>query len=189
MKRHQALKIIAENLKKSDLVISTTGMISRELFSTGERKGNFYMVGSMGLATPVALGITLANPWKKVISVEGDGSILLNLGIISLAAFLKPKNLLIVVLDNEVYASTGGQPTISPKVNLEKIAQSAGFRNTKKVETNNSFRNSLKKFLKNKGPSFLLTKVDKSQLEDVLRVSLTPEQIRDRFQKVCHQKP
>lgn len=183
MKKYEALKIITDNLKKNNLLVSTTGMISRELFSTGDRPRNFYMIGSMGLATPFALGIALTNLKKKVIVIEGDGSILLNLGIIPTVSVLKPKNLIVIVLDNEIYASTGGQPTISKKVNIEKFAKTTNFKNVKRVKTKKSFENYLKKFFQKTGPTFLLAKVEKPQLERIPRISLTPEEIKERFQK------
>lgn len=184
MKRHEVLKIIVDNIGKKDLIFSTTGMISRELFAVGDRPQNFYLLGSMGLTTPVALGLAMVKNKRKVIAIEGDGSLLLNLGVIPLVSVLKNENFLLVVLDNEVYGSTGGQPTISSVVSLEKIAQAAGFRNVKRAKTKKSFEGFLKQLLKIYGPSFLLAKVDKFQLEKIPRISLDPEAIKDRFKKV-----
>lgn len=181
MKRYEALKIISENIAKNDLVFSTTGMISRELFTIGDRPQNFYLLGSMGLATPVALGLAMVKSKRKIVAIEGDGSMLLNLGVIPLVSALKNKNFLLVVLDNEVYASTGGQPTISKEVNLEKIALGAGFLNVKKAKTKKMFEVYLQQFLKTQGPSFLLAKVGKSQLEKTPRISLAPQAIKERF--------
>lgn len=185
MKRHEALKIISEHIAKNHLVFSTTGMISRELFAVGDRSGNFYLLGSMGLASPVALGLAMVKSKRKVIAIEGDGSMLLNLGVIPLVSAWKERsrNFLLIVLDNEVYASTGGQPTISKEVNLEKIAFGAGFLNVKKAKTKKMFENYLKQLLKTSGPSFLLAKVEKSQLEKIPRISLGPEAIKKRFTK------
>ena len=183
MKRHEALKVISENIGGDALVLSTTGMISRELFLISDRPQNFYLLGSMGLTTPVALGMALAKPQKRVIAIEGDGSILLNLGVIPTVSTLGYNNFLLIVLDNEVYASTGGQPTISSRINLEKISQAVGFKNTKKTETKESLAESLKEFLAVPGPSFILVKVESSQLEGTPRISLNPEEIKERFKK------
>ncbi len=183
MKRHEVLKIISGNIGKNDLIFSTTGMISRELFAVGDRPQNFYLLGSMGLTAPVALGLAMVKNKRKVIAIEGDGSMLLNLAVIPLTAVLKNKNFLLVVLDNEVYGSTGGQPTISSAVSLEKIAQATGFRNIKRAKTKKSFEEFLKQLLKTPGPSFLLAKVEKFQLEKIPRISLGPEAIKNRFKK------
>lgn len=181
MKRQEALEIILDSLGKNDLAIFTTGMISREAFATDDRLANFYMVGSMGLVSPLALGVALNEPKRKVIAVEGDGSMLLNLGSMPMVAAEKPSNFLHLVLDNESYESTGGQSSISGKIDLAKLATAADYKNVKKVKTAQSLRKALEKLLKNKGPNFLLVKVESSHLEGVPRVSHSPEEIKERF--------
>ena len=113
MNRSQALKIILPNLEESDLCIFTTGFISRRAFAIKDRKANFYMIGSMGLVSSLGLGIAL-NTNKKVIIFDGDGSLLMDMGTMAMIANYKPENLFHIALDNEVYNSTGGQPTRMP---------------------------------------------------------------------------
>ena len=98
-------------------------MISREVFFTNDRPGNFYMIGSMGLLSSFGLGLALQFPEKKVYILEGDGSALMSLGTLPLIATESPKNLFHVILDNEAYESTGSQPSISSKVDLDEIAK------------------------------------------------------------------
>jgi len=181
MKRHEAIKIIFEGLT-NELVITTTGMISREAFSAEDRKENFYMVGSMGLVTPVALGAALSLN-KKVIGIEGDGSMFLNLGSLSMVGSRKPENLITIVLDNGCYESTGGQYCISTELDLNSIAKSCGYINTAKVEFEKSLKEKFKLFLEKTGPSFLLVKVEVSRQEAVPRVKHSPEEIKERFIK------
>lgn len=181
MKRHQALEIILKNLSKNDLAVFTTGMISREAFAAKDRGENFYMLGSMGLVSPLALGIALNEPKRKVIAVEGDGSMLLNLGSMPMVAAENPSNFLHLVLDNESYESTGSQPSISGQIDLAKLATAAGYRNVKKVRTLQNLRMAFERLLKSKGPNFLLVKVESSHLEGVPRVSHAPEEIKERF--------
>lgn len=186
MKRHEVLKIISENVSPDDLIFSTTGMISRELFAVGDRPQNFYLLGSMGLTSPLALAVAIIKPQKRVVAVEGDGSMLLNLGIIPAVSALKNRcrNFLLIVVDNGVYGSTGNQPTISSAVALEKIAKAAGFRNVERTTTRKTFQDSLGCLLKKTGPSFLLAKVDRSNLEKIPRISFSPNEIKERFIKI-----
>ena len=83
---------------------------------TGQRPQNFYMLGSMGLAIPIALGVALAQPGRGIVALEGDGSLLMQLGCLTTVAALGPKNLVIVVMDNGCYQITGGQPTATAAV-------------------------------------------------------------------------
>lgn len=181
MKRHEALKVILENLT-NELVITTTGMISREAFSAKDRPENFYMVGSMGLVTPLSLGIVL-NCKKKVIGIEGDGSMFLNLGSMAMVGAENPDNLITIVIDNGCYESTGGQRCISQEVDLAKLAESSGYLNVTTVEHEESLKEKLSIFLNKAGPNFILVKVDSSRQESIPRVFLTPEEIKERFAK------
>ena len=125
--RYTAIQAILRRVNPEDLVLSTTGMISREVFVTNDRAGNFYMIGSMGLLSSFGLGLALQFPEKKVYILEGDGSALMSLGTLPLIATESPKNLFHVILDNEAYESTGSQPSISSKVDLDEIAEGSGY--------------------------------------------------------------
>ena len=121
MNRREAIKMIFDKLDDEDIALFTTGMISREAFGIKDRGMNFYMIGSMGLLSSVALGIAL-NTTKKVFIFDGDGSALMDLGTMSMFGAVSPKNLVPIVLDNESYLSTGGQPTISSKMVLLRLS-------------------------------------------------------------------
>ena len=86
------------------------------------------MIGSMGLASSIGLGVALKNPKKQIFVFDGDGNILLNLGSLVTIGSLKPKNLIHIVFDNNSHESTGGQPTSISKINLEKIAKAANYK-------------------------------------------------------------
>ena len=109
--RYQAIEKILEHAQADDLILSTTGMISREVFMTQDRPGNFYMIGSMGLLSSFGLGLALLTPEKRAFVLEGDGSALMSLGTLPLIAVEAPANLVHVILDNEAYESTGAQPS------------------------------------------------------------------------------
>jgi thiamine pyrophosphate-dependent acetolactate synthase large subunit-like protein len=104
-------KRLVAKLKKDEAVIGGVGNTNFDLWSAGRRPQNFYMLGSMGLAIPIALGVALAQPRRHVIALEGDGSLLMQLGCLTTIAALKPVNLTMVVMDNGLYQITGGQPT------------------------------------------------------------------------------
>lgn len=120
MKRIDAIKKIMENVKE-EIVISSTGMISRELCAVKDRPRNFYMMGSMGSALAIGLGIAL-NSKHKVIVISGDGAVLMSLGTLVLHKKLNPKNLIHFILDNNCHSSTGGQLTCSDSIDFSKLA-------------------------------------------------------------------
>lgn len=186
MKRSEALKILLTQLSEKELVVTTTGMTSREAFSAKDREGNFYMLGSMGLVTPLSLGLALNCPDKKIIAIEGDGSVLLNLGSLAMVGAEQSTNLLTIVLDNGTYESTGGQKCISQNLNLSKIAKAIGYKNVFFAEDTDSLSVKMSKLLKLKGPNFLLIKIESSHEEGIPRVSHTPEQIKERFIKALN---
>ena len=180
MIRKEAVKIIAKNAGKNPIV-SANGFMSRDLFEMNDKKSNFYMIGSMGLASSIGLGIALKNPKKQVFVFDGDGNILMNLGSLVTIGSLKPKNLIHVVFDNNSHESTGGQPTNSSQINLEKIAKVVNY-NIFVVQSKTKLMSVLKNIKKLQGPIFLLVKISPSK-ERSKRVSWDPKTIRDRVMK------
>ena len=116
-------------------LISNIGFPSRELFSVKDRPENFYMLGSMGLASSIGLGLALARPERRVMVLDGDGSVLMNLGTLATIAHHAPENYLLVILDNCCYGSTGSQPTCTHLgTDLAALAVAAGVKNVKEVD-------------------------------------------------------
>lgn len=122
MKRLSAIKKIISRLNPEDIVVSSNGMISREVFHVCDRPRNFYMMGSMGSALAIGLGIAYARPDLKVIVISGDGAVLMSLGTCALHHKLNLPNLWHYILDNNCYDTTGGQPTCSDAVNFTRLA-------------------------------------------------------------------
>jgi len=164
-------------------VIHANGYICRESFNIKDREENFYMIGSMGLASSIGLGVAINRPDQKTIIIDGDGNVLMSMGTLAMIAAAAPKNLLHVVIDNEAYESTGNQRSLSNLVSLEKIAQSAGYLQTKKVTSKNRIREAFQELMGKDGPSFLLIKVEPSFDKSTGRVHHTPEEITARFMK------
>lgn len=163
-------------------VIICNGFPSREAHKIADRSTHFYMIGSMGNAPAIALGVALAKPNKRVITFDGDGNVLMGMGTVATVGALKPKNFIHVVFDNEVYGTTGNQPTISSVVPLEKVAKSAGYVNVERVLDRDDLIYEFKDMLKKDGPSMLLIKVNEF-VEDAGRVLLDPPDIARRFMK------
>lgn len=119
--RREAIEMIAERIEEEDIIVSTTGMISRELYDYKDRPLNFYMMGSMGNSLAVGLGMAL-NINRHIVVISGDASALMSLGTMVLHNKLRPENLTHYILDNECHSSTGGQKTCSRAVNFEFLA-------------------------------------------------------------------
>ncbi len=164
-------------------VIHANGYICRESFNIKDREGNFYMIGSMGLASSIGLGVAVSCPSKKTIIIDGDGNVLMSMGTLAMIAAAAPKNLLHIVIDNEAYESTGNQRSLSNSVSLEKVAQSAGYLQVKKVTNKNYIKGAFQELTEKDGPSFLLIKVEPSFDKSTGRVNHTPEEITARFMK------
>ena len=162
-------------------IISANGFISRDLFEVCDKSSNFYMIGSMGLASSIGLGVALKNPRKSVFIFDGDGNVLMNLGSLTTIASQKPKNLIHIVFDNSVHESTGGQPTNSNFVNIEKIAKACNYNHTFTVRTENNLLKILDKIKKLKGPIMILVKIQQSKGKKSKRVNILPVDIKERF--------
>ena len=132
LSREEAIKIVVDKLREDDIVVSTTGMISRELFEYREAKqqghgADFLTVGSMGHASQIALGIALQKPERRVFVFDGDGALLMHMGGMAIIGDYCPKNLVHIVFNNGAHDSVGGQPTVGQKIDIEAIAKAVGY--------------------------------------------------------------
>ena len=168
----------------NELVVVCNGMIGREAFTAKDREANFYMIGSMGLALSIGLGVAMVKPKRRVVVLDGDGNVLMGMGVLASVGAAAPKNLLHVVLDNEAHGSTGDQKTISGQVRLEDVAKAAGYKFAARVDAAR-LAAELPGFLKREGPAMLLVKVDKGNMHGIARVSHEPPEIAARFAKAC----
>jgi sulfopyruvate decarboxylase subunit beta len=177
MERIDAIKKISSELS-NELVVCNIGFPSRELYYVKDSTNHFYMLGSMGLASSIGLGLALSNK-RKVIVFDGDGSVLMNLGSLVTIFNQKPINLILVVLDNECYGSTGSQCTYAANIDLGKVAKAIGFE--KIFFFDNKTKNfSFQDVLNSDGPVFVHFKVEPGNA-DVPVIPLTPLDIRERF--------
>lgn len=179
--RAQAMEAILGLLTDQPVIICN-GFPSREAHKIADRPTHFYMIGSMGVAAAIGLGVALAKPKKQVVVFDGDGNVLMGMGTLATVGALKPKNFIHVVFDNEVYGSTGNQPTISNVVRLEQVAKAAGYTHVERVREREDIVYEFKDMLAKEGPSMLLIKVNEF-VEDVERVLHDPPEITKRFMK------
>ena len=178
MIRKEAVKIIAEYAKDNP-IISANGFISRDLFELSDKDSNFYMIGSMGLSSSIALGVALKNPKKKVFCFDGDGNLLMNLGTLVTIGSEKPRNLIHVIFDNEVHESTGGQPTNLKNIDLVKIAKASNYKVFKAI-TKKQIDRVFEQIEHISGPILFIIKVERSNIVSK-RVEPNPNRIRQRF--------
>ena len=181
MIRKTAIAIALEHIEFDDRIISANGFISRDLFSISDTRSAFYMIGSMGLASSIGLGIALKDPGRKVFVFDGDGNILMNLGSLTTIGSLKPKNLVHVVFDNSVHESTGSQPTNTNFVSIEKIAKACNYNHTFTARTENNFLKILHKIKKLKGPIMIVVKIQQTNDKKSARVNYEPVEMKERF--------
>ena len=163
-----------------DPVAHANGYICRESFSLADRPQSFYMIGSMGLAPAIGLGLALTQPARRAVVFDGDGNLLMNLGILAMIAAQRPANFVHLVFDNEVYGSTGNQASLSRGVRLDRLAAAVGFATATAVTEPWALESALRAALATDGPHFVLVKVTAEEA-DVPRIPYTPAVLRDRF--------
>ena len=161
-------------------VVCANGYPSREACAVADRPQNFYMIGSMGLAGPIGLGVALGRPDRRTVVFDGDGNVLMSLGALANIAALAPRNFIHCVFDNEVYGSTGNQVSPSRQVRLDGVAAAAGYRTVAAVDDAEAVTAAMRRMLMSDGPHFLLVKVTREEA-DVPRIPHAPAALRDRF--------
>ena len=164
-------------------VVCANGFISRWACSVRDRPSHFYMIGSMGLASSIGLGIATARPEQPVAVLDGDGNVLMNLGQLPMIATTRPNRFFHFVIDNGVYASTGNQPTISPEVALEEIAAASGYARVARVRERAALHERVAEFVRAEGPSLLLVETVPESGPPAPRIPLTPEEMTARMRR------
>ena len=180
MSREEAIQSVAAALGEKDCIVSTTGMISRELFEyrTAMNEGHerdFLTVGSMGHASQIALGIALAKQDRKVWCFDGDGASIMHMGSMAIVANKAAKNYIHVVFNNGAHDSVGGQPTVGLKIDLSKVAEAVGYKRTISVSLKSQLDTALKEVNSIDGPVLLEIKVKKGNRKDLGRPTTTPQ--------------
>lgn len=186
--REDAIQTVVGFLNDDDMVVSTTGKSSRELFEYREKKnqghGNdFLTVGSMGHSSSIALGIALNNCNKKIFVFDGDGAILMHMGAIALIGSEKPKNFYHIMFNNSAHESVGGLPTVMSNIDMMNIALSCGYNSVFNASNRGELREVLPKFIESEGPVFLNIDINIESRKDLGRPTTTPIENKNDFMK------
>jgi thiamine pyrophosphate-dependent acetolactate synthase large subunit-like protein len=182
MSRADLSKRLVGKLKNDEAVVGGIGWTNFELWGAGFRPQNFYMLGSMGLAFPIAHGVAIAQPNRRVFGLEGDGSLLMQVGALGTIASRGPKNLVMIVWDNGAYQITGGQPSTSATVaDLVGLARASGLEKAFWAEDEVHFDQLIDRSLSEDGPFFIAAKIDSQK--PAATTHRDPVQIRERFMR------
>ncbi len=186
--REEAIEIIINELNPDDIVVSTTGVASRELFEYRTKKSqshekDFLTVGGMGHASQIALGISLFKKNRTVFCIDGDGALIMHMGALAVNANNAGDNFKHIVINNCAHDSVGGQPTVGDKIDIRGIATSAGYRWSKKVSTIEEIIKTIQEMIEVKGPALLEIQVKKGFRKDLGRPTINPKENKKSFMK------
>ena len=186
MSREEALQTVVDTLRVNDIVVSTTGKLSRELFEYREAKGeghdkDFLTVGSMGHSISIAMGVALAKPDRLVYCLDGDGAAIMHLGALTGVGASGIKNIRHIVFNNGAHESVGKQPTVAFQIDLPKIATGCGYKKAFTVSDIAGLKQVLGTFRNEEGPVFLEIKVNLASREDLGRPTRTTHENKEDF--------
>tara|TARA_Y100001954_G_scaffold60903_1_gene66362 strand:+ start:152 stop:706 length:555 start_codon:yes stop_codon:yes gene_type:complete len=184
MNRFDLLKTIESQLKNK-LVICNIGLPSQELYKINDKPNYFYMLGSMGLSSSIGLGLAISQK-KDVISIDGDGSVLMNMSTLSTIGNRAPNNFTLLIIDNGSYGSTGDQRTFtSERTSLKEVAIASGCKKVIECSGKKTASELLKAFKDKKNSYVIISKVNSGNIK-VKPIPLNPITIRDRFRKLIN---
>ena len=192
MTREEAIRIVASTSGQSDVIVGTTGMISRELFEYREsvnegHERDFLTVGAMGHASQIALGIAMEKTDRRVWCFDGDGASIMHMGSMAIVASKTPKNYVHVIFNNGAHDSVGGQPTVGHVIDLTGIAKAVGYKRTICVDSKETLIAALKLIKEADGPILFEIKVKKGNRKDLGRPTTTPIQNKEALMKFLNE--
>ena len=184
LRREEAIDTVAAALDEGDVIVSTTGMISRELFEYRTTQGqgherDFLTVGSMGHASQIALGIALEKPGRRIWCFDGDGAVLMHMGSLAIIGQQAPANYVHVVFNNGAHDSVGGQPTVGQRIDLPAVAKAVGYKAVFSVDSAEALQSVLPQVKTQQGPVLLQVLVRKGNRKDLGRPTTTPVQNKE----------
>ena len=178
--RYAVLERMLDLLPENAGVVATTGKTSRELYTIADRPQHMYLVGSMGGAAGMGMGVALGVD-KPIVVVDGDGAALMKLGTLASIGAAAPTNLIHLVLDNASYDSTGGQPSVSEGVNFAAAAVACGYARGVALDSVSAFDSALIEALQNQGPHLIHVRIAPGSLSDLGRPTIAPSDVARRF--------
>ena len=193
LSREEAIQQVIDVLEEQDVIVSTTGMLSREVYEYRSKKGlghqrDFLTVGGMGHASQIALGIALQRPERSVYCLDGDGALLMHMGALALNGTLKPRNFKHIIVNNGAHDSVGGQPTVALDIDILGIARAAAYEQVYTAQTKQELQARLADLKHSIGPSLLEIRVHCGARKDLGRPRTTPAQNKNAFMDfICPQ--
>ena len=186
LSREEALKIVVDNLGSDDVVVSTTGKLSRELFEYRETKAqgherDFLTVGSMGYSSSIALGIALANNRQQVYCLDGDGAFIMHLGALTNIGNTAPANFKHILFNNGAHESVGGQPTLGFAIDVKSIVKACGYKTAITAITREEIAGAMHRLSTGEGPALLEIRVKIQSRDDLGRPTTTPIENKIHF--------
>ncbi len=185
LSREEALRTILKLSKSRDLFVSTTGKTSRELYELrierNEVQKDFLTVGAMGHTSSIALGVALGRPDKRVICIDGDGSMLMHMGALPVIGDLKPPNFVHIIINNASHESVGGQPTVAGNVDFKQLALACGYKSCFSANDADTLNNAWSEIEKISGPVMLEVRVKQGSRDNLSRPSGTPVENKKNF--------
>jgi phosphonopyruvate decarboxylase len=175
----EALAAVVAGVSGSDVVLATTGYTGRALYAVGDRPNQLYVVGSMGCASSLGLGLALAQPARRVVVLDGDGAMLMHLGATAVVGHEAPKNLVHVLLDNGVHDSTGAQATVAPAVDLAAVALASGYPVVRRIASASELASAVR--AARSGPVFLHVRTRPREERKLPRPKETPAEVAQRL--------
>lgn len=188
MTREDSLRVLLKSLSRWDVVVSTTGFTSREVFELRDELGHdhsrdFLTVGSMGHCSAIALGLALGKPSRRIFCLDGDGGMLMHMGNVATIGSVAPENLVHIVVNNAAHESVGGQPTGAAKLDIPTIARGCGYQKVLTATTEEQLTAAVDDLSTAPGPSLLEVKVKMGTRKDLGRPTTTPVQNRNAFMR------
>jgi len=180
--RYETLWTINQCKDENTIQLATTGKTGRELYEIEDAPNNIYMVGSMGCASSLGLGLACTRKDKDVVIIDGDGAILMRMGSLATNGYYRPENMLHILLDNQSHDSTGGQRTVSHNVNFVEIAAASGYENSYYVHSLEELQSKIAEWKKTKGLTFLYLKISPGSKKNLGRPKIAPAEVKARLQ-------
>lgn len=179
--RTEVLQVVQRCARPSDAIIATTGYMGRTLYALADRPNQLYMVGSMGCAASLGLGLALAQPQRRVIVLDGDGAALMRLSALATIGYERPPNLLHLLIDNEMHESTGGQATVSHSCDLAQVARACSYPSVHRAVTTDDLANVMREAEKSAVLTLAHVKVSPEKVDKLPRPTIAPWQVAKRF--------
>lgn len=179
LSREDAIQVIVNQLNGDEIIVSTTGKTSRELFETRANlnqphHSDFLTVGSMGHSSQIALGIALSKPEKKIICIDGDGALLMHMGSLAITGNMAPENFIHILINNGAHESVGGQPTVGFTLDIPSIAKANNYKSAVAVSNKKELIEALGNIDKTNCPALIEVKVRVGSRDDLGRPTIKP---------------